>query len=79
VSADYARQEQAIQQRRVKILEQLLRLSARRASRLDFSRMLRDDFGGQHVVEEGPNTISVDGVTLRFEGASLVDAAISAK
>jgi hypothetical protein len=68
-----ARQEQKYEKDRENILKTLLLIAGNRLTRQELCRLVRTNLGTGHVIREDSDTLTVDGVILKFNGNTLTD------
>lgn len=73
ISLDYAREEARHKDEQIAVLSRLLEKAGGPLGRDGFERLLDRDFGSEYLIKKEENEISVDQVTLRFDGNALVN------
>lgn len=73
VSLDYCRGEQEQQWRQQRLLESLLLRTGGRIPRPELTKLIKEDYSGNHLVKEKTNQISIDNVIFKFSHDELIE------
>jgi hypothetical protein len=70
VTIDHARQEQEYQLRKMNLLQDILKATGIRVPRSEMIQLIRKQFGKNHIIKEGADSLQIDDIIFKFKGES---------